>query len=62
MKDEKFIGKVKVRMSSRSQGASLEVTIPSEACIFFPSLKKKDVLYVYINEKEGKIIYRLNKK
>ena len=53
------IGSVKVRhSSSRVEKSSLEVTIP-KMCTILLNVKAGDIMDVFIDEKEGEIIYRL---
>ena len=60
MKAEKKIGEVRVRASSNARGASLEVTIPKEVLLFL-QLRKGDVMEVYVDEENRKIIYCLSR-
>ena len=52
----KKVGEVKVRKSGPVDGASLEVTIPKGARLFI-DINAGDILEVFVDEDDKKIIY-----
>jgi len=57
----KKVGEVKVRKSGPVDGASLEVTIPKGARLFI-DINAGDILEVFVDEDDKKIIYLKKQK